>query len=303
MNPCGARISERFFVTVQNFVNETLKEKLGCSGECVAQFGIHGVSGDVALPCIQTDDRLALSAGFLFAKGYHLSVMTLSAYGRMDAEGMDHGHLFRSGKDLPRNEIVFRQLDAIEVYNAETGYSPEAHEWCLKHNLAIIGASDSHAPFFTKIDYMGGQHRVVTLVFAKERSQDGLREAMDDRRTAIFAEGMVYGREKELTQLFHGCVQVKNVKFSPKQVRFTLENNSSIPVRLSKAPGSEKYMYSRYIDLPPHSTVTMAARLISTGNKTVQLDESIKEMDLNFFVETFHIGADKPLPATIKLKW
>jgi hypothetical protein len=43
--------------------------------------------------------------------------------------------------------------------------------------------------------------------------------------------------------------------------------------------------------------------LISSGNKTTQLDESIKEMDLNFFVETFHIGADKPLPATIKLKW
>ena len=205
----------------------------------------------------------------------------------------------------PAHKKILKEglIDALEVYNPETGYSPEAHEWCLKHNLAIIGASDSHAPFFTKIDYMGGQHRVVTLVFAKERSQDGIREAMDDRRTAIFAEGMVYGREKELTQLFHGCVEVKNVKFSPKQVRFTLVNNSSIPVRLSKAPGSEKYMYSRYIDLPPHSTVTMAARLISAGNKTTQLDESIKEMDLNFFVETFHIGADKPLPATIKLKW
>ena len=194
-------------------------------------------------------------------------------------------------------------MDAIEVYNSECGYSPEAHEWCLKHDLAIIGASDAHAPFFTKIDYAGGAHRVVTLVFAKERSEAGIREAMDDRRTAILAEGMVYGREKELAPLFHACVEVKNVKFSPKQVRYTLVNNSSIPIRLSKAPGSDAYMYPRYIELPPHSTFNAYTRLISKDNKQLPLEESMKEVDVNFYVETFHIGADKPLPVSIKVKW
>ncbi len=194
-------------------------------------------------------------------------------------------------------------MDAIEVYNSACGYSPEAHEWCLKHDLAIIGASDEHAPFFTKIDYAGGAHRVVTLVFAKERSEAGIREAMDDRRTAILAEGMVYGREKELAPLFHACVEVKNVKFSPKQVRYTLVNNSSIPIRLSKAPGSDAYMYPRYIELPPHSTFNAYTRLISKDNKQLPLEESMKEVDVNFYVETFHIGADKPLPVSIKVKW
>ena len=82
-------------------------------------------------------------------------------------------------------------FDAIEVYNSACGYSPEAHDWCLKHNLAIMGCSDAHAPMFYNVDYLGGKHRVVTLVFAKEKSAESVREAMDARRTAILAEEMV----------------------------------------------------------------------------------------------------------------
>ena len=191
-------------------------------------------------------------------------------------------------------------FDAIEVYNSSCGYSPEAHEWCLKHNLAIMGCSDAHAPMFVSVDYLGGQHRVVTLVFAKEKSEASLREAMDARRTAIFAEGMVYGREQELKPLFEACVLVKDVKWNKNGVSFTLENVSSIPVRLSKAPGSEIYRYSRYVNLPPFSSVKMAVNPVLIENSQPKLDESVKEIVANFFVETFHIGAKKPLQVGIK---
>ena len=190
--------------------------------------------------------------------------------------------------------------DAIEVYNTECGYSPECHDWCLKYNLAIMGCSDSHGPMFYEVDYLGGKHRVVTLVFAKEKSVESVREAMDERRTAIFAEGMVYGREQELKPLFDACIQVKNVKWSKKGVSFTLENVSSIPVRISKAPGSESYRYSRYADIPPFSTINMSIQPLLDGNSSTDLDESVKEIVANFFVETFHVGANKPLKVGIK---
>ncbi|MBR5105264.1 MAG: hypothetical protein IKU93_02385 [Alistipes sp.] len=190
--------------------------------------------------------------------------------------------------------------DAIEVYNTECGYSPECHDWCLKHNLAIVGCSDSHAPMFYEVDYLGGKHRVVTLVFAKEKSVESVREAMDERRTAIFAEGMVYGREQELKPLFDACIQVKDVKWSSKGVSFTLENVSSIPVRISKAPGSENYRYYRYADIPPFSTIKMSIQPLVDGNSSTTLDESVKEIVANFFVETFHVGANKPLKTAIK---
>ena len=191
-------------------------------------------------------------------------------------------------------------MDAIEVYNADCGYSPEAHDWCLKYDLAIIGCSDSHAPFFTEVDYLGGKHRVVTLVFAKEHSLEGVREAMDTRRTAIFAEGMVYGREQELKPLFEACVKVKNMRWNEKSITFTLENVSSIPVRLSKASGSESVWYSRHIDLQPFSSYEVKVSPLLIGGSSVKWEDAVKEVVANFYVETFHIGAGKPLFYSIK---
>ena len=193
-------------------------------------------------------------------------------------------------------------FDAIEVYNSACGYSPEAHEWCLKHNLAIMGCSDAHAPMFYNVDYLGGKHRVVTLVFAKEKSAESVREAMDARRTAILAEEMVYGREQELKPLFEACVLVKDVVWDSKGVVFTLENVSSIPIRLTKAPGSEEYWYSRYENIPPFSSKRLSVRPLLIENAQPELDKSVKEIVANYFVETFHIGANKPLPITIKLE-
>ena len=194
-------------------------------------------------------------------------------------------------------------MDAIEIFNAETGYSPESHEWCLKHNLAIMGCSDSHAPFFTKIDYKGDKHRIVTLLFAKERSAEGVREAIESRRTAVFGEDNVYGRQQELLPLFHACVKVKNIKFSPKQLTFVLENTSSIPIRLTKAPGSEKYWFDRHIYLAPHSTHSLKVRLVLVDNKQPLMSEDTKNILVNFFVDSFQIGANKPLPVTFNVEW
>ena len=193
-------------------------------------------------------------------------------------------------------------FDAIEVYNAECGYSPEAHDWCLKYNLAIMGCSDAHHLLFEKIDYMGGQHRVVTLVFAKERNAESVREAMDAKRTAVYADEMVFGREQELKPLFDACIQVKSVKWGKKGVSCTLENVSSIPVRITKAPGSEGYRYTRYFVIPPFSTVRLSVEALSKSGGSTTLDESVNEVVANFYVENFHIGANKPLHTAIKIK-
>ena len=193
-------------------------------------------------------------------------------------------------------------FDAIEVYNAECGYSPEAHDWCLKYNLAIMGCSDAHDLMFNKIDYMGGGHRVVTLVFAKERNEASVREAMNERRTAIFADEMIFGREQELKPLFDACIQVKSVKWGKKGISCTLENVSSIPVRITKAPGSEDYRYTRYIIIPPFSTVRLSVEALSKSGGSATLDSSVKKVEANIFVENFHIGANKPLKTAIKFE-
>ena len=201
------------------------------------------------------------------------------------------------------HEQLYNQgyMQGIEVYNKDCGYSPEAHQWAIERNIAIFGNSDAHNLFFYETDYLHGEHRPVTLVFAKEKSYEGVREALDARRTAAFAEGMVYGREQELAPLINACVKVKGVKWGEKGVTFTLENKSSIPVKLAKAPGSEGVWYARYINLPPFSSISVTARPNLVDNKQVAFDASVTSVDVNFYVENFHIGANKPLTFSVTI--
>ncbi len=193
-------------------------------------------------------------------------------------------------------------IDAIEVYNMSCGYSPEAHEWCLKHNLAILGNSDCHQMMINDVDYLNGAHRPVTLVFAKERTLEGVREALDNCRSAIFAEGVVYGRKQELAPLFDACVRIKSVKMTDKIITFTIENKSSIPVVLSKDKGCEGLYFPRVIEVPPFSSKSFKARPVQVNNVSQQFDNSVKEVSINFLVETFQIGANKPLPFSVKAR-
>ena len=169
-------------------------------------------------------------------------------------------------------------MDAIEIYNMACGYTPEGHEWALKHNLAMLGNSDCHAPFFMEIDYLHGAHRPVTLVFAKEKSLEGVREALDDCRSAVFAEGNVYGREQELRPLMEACLKVKSVKFKEKDIVIVFENVSSIPFTLTKGEGSEDTWYARYAVIPPHSTYSYKVRPLLIDNVQHKFDQKIKEV-------------------------
>ena len=191
-------------------------------------------------------------------------------------------------------------MDAIEIYNMACGYSPEAHEWCLEHNLAMLGNSDCHAPFFMEVDYLHGAHRPVTLVFATEKSLEGVREALDARRSAVFAEGNVYGREQELRPLLEACLKVNSVQFKAKEVVSEFENVSSIPVTLTKGAGSEDTWYARYVVIPPFTTYTYKARPLLDGDKQPAFDKAITEYSVNFVAENFYIGAGKPLSFSVK---
>ncbi|MBQ9137830.1 MAG: hypothetical protein IJX65_04250 [Alistipes sp.] len=191
-------------------------------------------------------------------------------------------------------------MDAIEIYNMACGYTPEGHQWALDNNLAMLGNSDCHAPFFMEVDYLHGAHRPVTLVFATEKSLEGVRGALDARRTAVLAEGNVYGREQEVRPLLEACLKVKDVKFKAKEIVLTLENVSSIPVTLTKGKGSEDTWYARYVVIPGMTTFTYKVRPLLDGDKQPAYDKDIAEYDINFVAENFYIGPNKPLEFSIK---
>lgn len=185
-------------------------------------------------------------------------------------------------------------MHGIEIYNGFCGYSPEAHRWAIDHGCALISGTDAHKPLFLTVDYTNGMHRPVTLIFAKERTLEGVREALDSRRTAVLADEHVYGSEELIGELFSALFEVSDIKYSEKKVTFKVVNRSSVPLFLSKAPGSEQVVFPRDMIVRPFECMTMTIYGLD-NKKPIGLDS----FDVNFYVNNFLTEPGKPLVHSI----
>lgn len=127
------------------------------------------------------------------------------------------------------HEEIYKQglMNGIEVFNG-TQYYPVVSDWCNERDLAIFANSDIHP---TELSQYGIQNplRPITLVLAKERTVESVREAMFARRTIGWAAGMLWGRDPWLADLFRASVEIKTV--TPGTLELT--NKSSLPISVS----------------------------------------------------------------------
>jgi len=106
--------------------------------------------------------------------------------------------------ELQTTMLKNKWLHGMEVANG-SAYYPKAHQWCLEKKLTMLGNSDIHAPS-NLFPYTAERHRTVTLVFAKERSIETIREALFARRTAVWHKNQLIGQKEHLQPLFDACV-------------------------------------------------------------------------------------------------
>jgi hypothetical protein len=99
-------------------------------------------------------------------------------------------------------------LHGVEVVNSGEWY-PVAMDWCRDKDLTVIANSDIHLPVDFKYDLtLPHSHRPMTLVFARDRSEEGVKEALFSRRTVAFAGEQLMGAEDLLLQLFNASVNI-----------------------------------------------------------------------------------------------
>jgi 3',5'-nucleoside bisphosphate phosphatase len=133
-------------------------------------------------------------------------------------------------------------LHGIEFFN-DSEYYPLVFTFCKQYNLALMGNSDVHAiisEVYKKPEYT---NRPMTLVFAKERSHDSLKEAMFAGRTMVYFRDMLAGKEEYAKPFFYKCISVgKPFYQNDKSLFFEVKNNSDIPFYLingvANAPAS-----------------------------------------------------------------
>ena len=110
-------------------------------------------------------------------------------------------------------------LHGIEVVN-ELSYSEEALKIALENDLTIMGTSDIHGlvDWLFKVpddnESSNGVlpgHRPVTIIFSKDKSENGIKDALFAGRTAVFYNELLIGKEENLKPLVEKCLVINNI--------------------------------------------------------------------------------------------
>ena len=174
----------------------------------------------------------------------------------------------------------------MEVCNGGS-YYPDAHKWCLEKNLTMIGNTDIHAPDRRESSTVDG-HRTMTLVFVKQRSLDGLKNALMEGLTVVWYKDKLIGREQWLKPLFAKSVEVSppNLR-SKKNIWVEIRNTSSADIWLERTGN----LGPAKLHLPARATT-----LVKIGGRIPTGPVELKYRATNFLV-----APETGLPVVLKI--
>jgi predicted metal-dependent phosphoesterase TrpH len=164
------------------------------------------------------------------------------------------------------------ELHGIEVIN-EYDYAEESLALALEHDLAILGTSDIHG----LIDWQyleKGRHRPITLVFAKEKSPESLKNALFEGRTVAVYNSLLVGKPEYLIPLIGTSVKVLRASYIPDThiLEVELENISSSDLLFENTSGYTFYSKPPVFDIPAgQKTILRLKTLEHKGAVTLKL--------------------------------
>lgn len=185
--------------------------------------------------------------------------------------------------DVHRELIAKGWLHGIEYYN-DVEYYPLVMDMCRDNKLAVMGNSDMHGVISEEYAAPAYSHRPMTLVFATERTHESLKEAMFDRRTAVWYGDNLAALEEIAAPLFRSVVKAgAPFKDDGKRIKFELVNSSDIPMKLSGGPEGAP------------ATINVPAR----GMAVVTADRKFLAEPMSYSVDNIITGSNSVLKVEI----
>lgn len=184
-------------------------------------------------------------------------------------------------------------IDGIEVINA-TKYDPVILGWAQDKQLTNLGNTDYHAPSYLK----NGQFRTMTIVFAKERSAEAIKDALFGRQTVSYCDNHLYGDKKYLEEIFQNSVEVKVASDSVKNGVLILQNTSSVTYKIKFIQDGELKF----------NTYTGGITLPALGDSAVKVSSAPgftrkKRYPVKVVVENLEVAPGTPLETTLTLQF
>lgn len=177
------------------------------------------------------------------------------------------------------------QLHGIEVVNDHT-YSKEALQIALDYNLTIMGTSDIHGLIDWDFNVPSGGHRPVTLVFAKEKSAESVKEALFAGNTAVWFNNTLIGKDQMLTPLIKASLNIQSAEYpgKTKVLRVVIENNSDVDYLLYNKTEYSFHTNDNLIVAEAHSLTTIE---VKTGNRKKNVELKFEVMNAVIAPDTY----------------
>ena len=147
-----------------------------------------------------------------------------------------HNHPGWRRKDIkmtPTEKTAYGEglIDGVEVMNGGM-FFPGIIDRVREYNQFIAANTDVHKT--TASDYrLTGADRPMTLILAKDKSLESLREALLQRRTIAFGFNTICGSAELLRDFFHACVKVTRIN----ETSVLVTNMTSITFKLQQGKG------------------------------------------------------------------
>ena len=181
--------------------------------------------------------------------------------------------------DIHKDLISKGMIHAMEVFNEKEWY-PIVLGWCIDHNLAVTGYSDIHevnSHYYPLDTY----HRPMTLVFAREKTMESLKEAMFQKRTVAWFSKYVTGKEVLLNELFHKSVSFNKLAEKDTKGRMLIEVKNNSDFIFEMKPEKE--------GLPSIILQPNSSEIIRVGKEKMAVTE------VKYRIENWFVHAEKNL--------
>jgi len=169
--------------------------------------------------------------------------------------------------DFQKELIEKDELHGIEVINT-FDYSEESLALALEQNLTIMGTSDIHG--LIDWDYTEkGNHRPITLVFAKDKSIASLREALFAGRTVAVYNDLLVGKEEFLKPLLQASIAVVKAEYLPdtQVLEVELKNISSSDLLFENQMAYSFYSKSPVFEIAAGATETLQIKTLEAKSQ------------------------------------
>jgi len=134
--------------------------------------------------------------------------------------------------------IADGNINAVEVFN-EAEWYPRALRWTKQYHIAAVATSDIHGLVKNQYHTERGVNRPMTLVFAKDKTPESLKEALFAHQTLAYFDNSLAGDNTLLAKFMKASLKIEKISANDKRTSYLISNISDIPYQLTLENGSD----------------------------------------------------------------